>query len=383
MLTTTADPARVLAIGPLPPPVHGLSKAFEVAVRGLTERAWSLDLIDTSEGSHARRGSAFTLARAAQALSYVARAALLLRRCEVVYIAITQSKLGFLKDGLILNAARAWRRPVVVHLHGGNFPAFFAALPRLAQARVERALSKVCYFVVEGETLRDQFAMLPGGRARTRVVYNPSEIPAFRELRAPPTGEMHVLYLSNLMLEKGYLDVLQAGAIARQASGIRLELHFAGAFVAGDGSASSAAAMQKAFEEQAQFARAAGVGVSYHGVVHGEQKRALLERAHVFVLPTYYRNEGQPLAVVEALSSALPVVATAHRGIPELLPDEMRLLCVPPREPEIIARRLCSLVSDPALFLRLSRAAAVRAGSFAPARHVDGISRLLLSARGT
>ena len=56
----------------------------------------------------------------------------------------------------------------------------------------------------------------------------------------------------------------------------------------------------------------------------------LLAASDVFVLPSLV--EGMPLALIEAMASGLPVIATAVDGIPEVLGDTGVLLSEPTEE---------------------------------------------------
>ena len=49
------------------------------------------------------------------------------------------------------------------------------------------------------------------------------------------------------------------------------------------------------------------------------------------------RNEGTPVALIEALAAARPVVATAVGGTPDLVGRDERGLLVPPGEPAALA----------------------------------------------
>jgi colanic acid/amylovoran biosynthesis glycosyltransferase len=69
------------------------------------------------------------------------------------------------------------------------------------------------------------------------------------------------------------------------------------------------------------------------------------------------RREGIPVVLMEAMSTGLPVVASAISGIPELVEDEVSGLLVPPRDAAAIARALRRLAADPLLRERLGRAA--------------------------
>lgn len=67
--------------------------------------------------------------------------------------------------------------------------------------------------------------------------------------------------------------------------------------------------------------------------------------ASVYVQPS--RREGLPLAVVEAMATGLPVVASAVGGIGEVVEHGVTGLLVPPEDPEALARALVELLGDP------------------------------------
>ena len=56
------------------------------------------------------------------------------------------------------------------------------------------------------------------------------------------------------------------------------------------------------------------------------------------------RNEGTPVALIEALAAARPVVATAVGGTPDLLGQDERGLLVPPGEPEALANAVVAVL---------------------------------------
>jgi glycosyltransferase involved in cell wall biosynthesis len=57
--------------------------------------------------------------------------------------------------------------------------------------------------------------------------------------------------------------------------------------------------------------------------------------------------EGSPLAILEYMEAALPVVSTAVGGIPDLIEQNMHGLLVPARDPDALARAVAELLSDP------------------------------------
>src|SRR5262249_25946119 len=75
----------------------------------------------------------------------------------------------------------------------------------------------------------------------------------------------------------------------------------------------------------------------------------------VFVLPSLM--EGHPLAVLEAMATARPIVATAVGGNGEAIEDGVSGLLVPPADPEALAAAILSVLRDPGLAGRLGGAA--------------------------
>jgi glycosyltransferase involved in cell wall biosynthesis len=90
-----------------------------------------------------------------------------------------------------------------------------------------------------------------------------------------------------------------------------------------------------------------------------EDVAARLAAASVFVLSS--DSEGMPMSVLEAMAAALPVVASAVGGIPELVVDGETGLLVQPRDPAGMAAALRRLLDDPDLRQRLGEAARRRA----------------------
>jgi glycosyltransferase involved in cell wall biosynthesis len=70
-------------------------------------------------------------------------------------------------------------------------------------------------------------------------------------------------------------------------------------------------------EEVLALARTLGTRVVVHGPLHQEDMAAILRKAHLAVLPSFF--EGLPLVVLEALAAGCRVVATALPGVVELL----------------------------------------------------------------
>ncbi len=81
----------------------------------------------------------------------------------------------------------------------------------------------------------------------------------------------------------------------------------------------------------------------------------LLQRAWGFVMPS--RWEGMPNAVLEAMSTGLPTIATRVSGSEDIIVDGINGLLVEPEQPEELAHALRRIIEDPAFAQQLAQEA--------------------------
>ena len=84
----------------------------------------------------------------------------------------------------------------------------------------------------------------------------------------------------------------------------------------------------------------------------------ILSDSDIFVLSSYW--EGMPGAVMEAMASGLPVVATRVGGIPELVRDGETGFLVSPGDPDAFLEPVLRLIMDPGLRYSMGEAGRVR-----------------------
>lgn len=182
------------------------------------------------------------------------------------------------------------------------------------------------------------------GVPRDRLRYIPNGIDV-REWpkRAPRSGaaEPVIACVARFVPGKRHRDLLEAVAELRS-RGVALRL-----VLAGDGptlGASRALAATLGIAADVDFA----------GDVSPDETRRLLAAADVFCLVS--RSEGMPGAVMEAMSTGLPVIGTDVNGIADLVADGVTGLLVEPGRPASLADALERLVRDPALGRRMGSA---------------------------
>jgi glycosyltransferase involved in cell wall biosynthesis len=175
---------------------------------------------------------------------------------------------------------------------------------------------------------------LPASRAH--VVPNGIDV-RFREPARP--HDPPVVGTAAVLQYRKRVDVL-LDACATGARTMRVEIF-------GDGP------LRVELEEQA---RRLGLDATFHGDVPDLRDR--LRELDLFVLPS--RDENLPMALLEAMAAAVPVVATRVGGVPELIEDGVSGRVVSPERVEPLATAIAELLGDPERRLSLARAGATR-----------------------
>ena len=158
----------------------------------------------------------------------------------------------------------------------------------------------------------------------------------------------NIVYLSNMIESKGYLAVLNSIDLVDD---LDCTFYFAGAF--------------DIESEQINFEKAISnkENVHYLGVVGGEKKQALLKKCDVFILPTNYPYEGQPISILEAYASSCAVITCKHSGIVDVFEDEINGRYVNYDDPTDISKKIKLIFADSESLLT------VKANNYSKARN--------------
>lgn len=239
-------------------------------------------------------------------------------------------------------AARWAGIPHVITMHGGRYYATKLRRRLLMRAAVEASQATVAVSEPLGDALstdlritRSRIETIPNG-IRMDVV---AAAPLRHELGLAP-GEPLVLAVGNLYPVKGHRILLEA------LHALPANTHLA---IAGRGR-----------EESVLRSRAAVLGLSnrLHLLGHRDDVPALLLAADVFVQPSL--DEGLPLAVLEAMTSARPIVATDVGDVGRAVGPGGGLL-VPPGDASALAAAITMILQKPFLAKALAQTARTRA----------------------
>ena len=245
----------------------------------------------------------------------------------------------------------------ILHMHGAAFLNEYERQPAIGRWLVRRFLGKFDLVIALSEQWRSdlqarfvvsQFLVLPN------AVEVPAETPP-RDMSAPRA----FLFLGLIGARKGVFDLLQA---VRDLAAKNLEAQDA-AFTLRIGGNGDTGALHAAIDTY----NLAGI-VTCLGWIEGAVRDTIMRTSHVLVLPSY--AEGAPMAVIEAMSSGMPIIATRVGAIPELVEDGKSGLLIEPGDVAALTAMMDRLARDDALWRQMStRSHAIAQDRFSLALH--------------
>jgi glycosyltransferase involved in cell wall biosynthesis len=275
------------------------------------------------------------------------------------------------KNVLVTAAAKAFRRPLVLSLHtaGHDEPQTIAAQGTLAWRAYAAA---DLYLSVSGQ-LVDALVAAGFPPERIRLVANGIDVSRFSPASASERCELRrrlqlstdgpvILFVGFFSREKQPHVLLDAWLDLQRNPALASTLVFVGA------------TRSKYFEvdadlEERMRAAARARGLEGRLVFAGEtlDVQDYYRAADVFVLPS--NREGLPVAMLEAMSTGLAVVASRLPGATDtVIADGENGLLVPPGDVNALASSIASLMQDPARAERLG----VQARTTIQSRYASG-----------
>lgn len=269
-------------------------------------------------------------------------------KCDLCYITTAQSKNGFIRDNAIIGLARLFKVKVIAHQYGANYNQLLKALSYSGRRRLIRMLNYCSAIIVEGQYMKDQYVFLDDYEEKVHVI--PNGLPTVGKRAMQPKSYSQDLpfkmyYLSNLIWSKGYFDVLQAVDILVNKYGKSVECVFSGKFMASADDERPGISNKTDFDQFVIEHRLEKV-VTYYSGMYGEQKDEAFAASNVFLLPSYYINEGQPVSIIEAMAYGCVPIVTEYRHIPMMVNKENGCF-VDPKNPNQIANTIVRLMEHP------------------------------------
>ncbi len=349
-------PAHIIVIGRFPPPPDGQS----VATLRLAEQLQAettihrVNTMIPAEASHLEK-----LGHYRQAGKRIGNLLDQHPEALVIWTSISPETAGHLRDVATVFPHLKGRRVIAV-AHWGKFATVFENKATRATAR--RLLPTLNRVVFTASLLSEACAEWLPVRRRA-VIPNtldaaliPDTASVADRIGKGRNEPFRVLFLSNMIREKGWEDVLEAAALLND-EGFVCQWVFAGGW--------PHTGEQERFESKVR---------ELDLTDHVRHRGPLMDRSQIaheyleadlFVLPSWLR-EAQPLSIMEAMAAGTPCVVADDGGMPGLVganSDDAAGLTVPARDPEAISAAIAKLSHD-VTWERAARSARARFESY-------------------
>ena len=297
----------ILIIGPFPLPISGVSLANKVVKEILVESPnFKVRTINTSYnkfneklGKLSLRKLLFYLALNFQVFKIFTN--------DIIYITPGQTYYGITKYSLFIILASILNREIITHVHGDHLRNEYKSLHGIKKKIFQYLLSRSTKGIVLSESLKENMSLFIK-EENIYTLYNFAEDYLVTKNEELKTDKLRIVFLSNLMIEKGILELLEALELLAEQN-IDYEAKIAGNIEVTNKKHFLSIIKNIKFTE-------------YLGVVNGNQKKELLEWSNVFVLPTYYKMEGQPISLIEAMATNNVIITTKLAGIMDIIKEK-------------------------------------------------------------
>jgi glycosyltransferase involved in cell wall biosynthesis len=154
-------------------------------------------------------------------------------------------------------------------------------------------------------------------------VPNGINVPTILREEKELNGIVKLLYLSNLVESKGYLDLLHAVKLLKGTYEKEFQVTFCGKFMAAEDDRlfKNVLQAQHYFEKYVNENDITEI-VKFKGVVWGQDKEQILNESHFIILPSFYISEGQPISLIEGLAYGCVPVCTHYRDLPNIVKND-------------------------------------------------------------
>ena len=343
----------VCIIGPFPPPINGNSIALQTLTKSdLFKENFEIIKIDLNELYHGGKGrfnfaSIFGMFAIFRKLKDVQKR----YNINVFYYTVAQTYWGFFRDFVVLGSIKKTpNAKIVIHLHGGGLKELIESVNNIMKSLIRKAYKKADCGIVLSEHLRNMFdGVLVQDKIRViencvekDVVISESEFNN-KISCIENKDRLCVLYLSNMIPTKGYMDVLMSANECKK-SGENVVFYFAGAF---NDNKAEEMFLDYISDNSLQDT------VKYMGIADKSMKKKLMKLSNIFVLPTYYSKEGMPISLLEAMANGLGVITTNYAGIKGLVVENINGLFVEPKSYMDIYRKIYFLYSNKELLAQM------------------------------
>lgn len=271
----------MLFIGPFPQPVHGQSLATQSIFDFFKNQEFIIRKIDVAATGWRKL-----------IMHLYAFFIVLFAPKTAVYMSLNSNK-GLILNILIILAARLKSSELYLHYHAyDHIRRRSKTLYWLAKIAGRRA----CHIVL-GQTMAHDLQQSVDFEINTFVLNNSKLIHLNSVVVQAKNSSVRLGHLSNLTQEKGLTTTIDTAIYLQDY--FPIELHLAGP-----------SSSKYVNNEILRAKEALGENLKYLGPLYGQAKDQFYADIDYFIFPSQYKNEAEPLVVLEALAAGVPVITS-------------------------------------------------------------------------
>lgn len=254
---------------------------------------------------------------------------------DICYFTPASGRKGFYKSFIIVQWLKLLKQNVVLHFHNKG-------ISKRQHEFFDNLLFKIFFnnvkLILLSELLYDEYAKYVN---KKDVYICPNGIPENDNFsnnlkHSNQSRVFQILFLSNMMEEKGVFTLLEACKIL-SSQGYNFKCNFVGKF--------------SDINENVMYEKIHEYGLENFIIVHGpkyeKEKESYFLNSDLFVFPTYYQNETFGLVLLEAMQYSLPCISTFEGGIPTVVKDNVTGLLIKSKNSQKLADSIIYLIVNP------------------------------------
>lgn len=355
----------VLLLCPVPPPFAGPEVATEILLKNLPRKYINyIHLKSNLKNDNWKKGKfdieglyKFCL------IAFKLIIKLFDENISVVYLLLSSSKVGFLRDSIYILLSLLFGKKIVLHYRGGNFDFFYKKCGAVFRKYIEYILDKSDVIIVQAEILRKMFINIT--KTQLKVLYNGLDVNETLDIKQFNLNKTVILFVGHIAFSKGFFDLINV--YKRIYVKHNLEMIFAGTlryegkksktqrnFLNGDVLDYYDKNSFKITNEIKDFIlNYEKYNARYLGIISGKEKKKAFGYADILILPSY--TEGFSVTVLEALSCGLPVLVSGVGALPEIVEENKNGWIVEPGNESSIEKKIEIAVKNKHRFNEISR----------------------------
>ena len=344
---------RVLLIGYMPPPYHGVVRMTEILKNSeLLNAEFDVEIfyIKAVDNAESRGKFAFKniLLNLQNIIAFFVKC--LFGKYDILYLSMAQNNLGFIRDSLFVLIGKFFGIKILARYHAGDFIKSYEAKNQYLKSYIKYIYSKkIDKLIVLAEKIKKQFLNFIDER-KLVVVYNFIEeifIPAALPAKDYQKKEIDILFVGYISKAKGAVDLVKAAKIVIQKlAEYKIRFLLAGDFVNIERNVVYIENPNGGYNEIIDYISKNSLeeNIKLLGYIGDEAKKNLLAQSDLFVLPSY--SEGFPVSVLEAMSYGLPMVLTSVGALDEVFENEKKCLFSEIGNYQDLAEKITKLILD-------------------------------------